>query len=77
MTGEPKRFFKTSESRVSFLGGHIGKDLRMYGILAACIATMAMFLGLFALSVESEPRNQTVEIVAETETVLAKSVKAE
>jgi hypothetical protein len=27
----------------------------MYGILAACIAAMAMFLGLFALSVQSEP----------------------
>jgi hypothetical protein len=26
----------------------------MYGILAACIAVMAMFLGLFALSVPPE-----------------------
>ncbi len=29
----------------------------MYGILAACIAVMAVFLGLFALSVESETRS--------------------
>ena len=28
----------------------------MYGILAACIAVMAMFLGLFALSVETDSR---------------------
>jgi hypothetical protein len=27
----------------------------MYGILAVCIAVMAMFLGLFALSVPPEP----------------------
>jgi hypothetical protein len=27
----------------------------MYGILAACIAVMAMFLGLFALSVDTAP----------------------
>jgi hypothetical protein len=29
----------------------------MYGILAACIAVMAMFLGLFALSVEPSSKN--------------------
>jgi hypothetical protein len=29
----------------------------MYGILAACIAVMAVFLGLFALSVESDTRS--------------------
>jgi hypothetical protein len=29
----------------------------MYGILAACIAVMAMFLGLFALSVAPESKN--------------------
>ena len=26
----------------------------MYGILAACVAVMAMFLGLFAMTVEPE-----------------------
>lgn len=26
----------------------------MYGILAACVAVMAMFLGLFAMAVEPE-----------------------
>lgn len=36
----------------------------MYGILAACIAVMAMFLGLFALSVDT------------TDTVHAKHAKA-
>ncbi len=29
----------------------------MYGILAACIAVMAMFLGLFALSVEPDSKD--------------------
>lgn len=49
----------------------------MYGILAACIATMAMFLGLFALSVDSGPRDPQVKIAAESETILAKKVTAE
>jgi len=49
----------------------------MYGILAACIATMAMFLGLFALSVDSGPRDHQVKIAAESETILAKKVAAE
>jgi hypothetical protein len=35
----------------------------MYGILAACIAVMAVFLGLFALSVESETRSLQDTIV--------------
>ncbi len=30
----------------------------MYGILAACIAIMAVFLGLFAISVEPAPEDQ-------------------
>jgi hypothetical protein len=30
----------------------------MYGILAACIAMMAMFLGLFAISVEPAAEDQ-------------------
>lgn len=32
----------------------------MYGILAACIVVMALFLGLFALSVEPVAENETI-----------------
>ncbi len=49
----------------------------MYGILAGCIATMAMFLGLFALSVDSVPQDHQVQLTAESETTLAKTVTAE
>lgn len=38
----------------------------MYGILAACIAVMAMFLGLFALSVESDSQARQDKLVIET-----------
>ena len=43
----------------------------MYGILAACIAVMAMFLGLFALSVEfdSKVSQQDLQKKAAIETV--------
>jgi len=48
----------------------------MYGILAACIAGMAMFLGLFALSVEA-PDSRQVIADAETPPVIANRVAAE
>ncbi len=38
----------------------------MYGILAACIAVMAMFLGLFALSVEPNSKNLQDKLTIET-----------
>jgi hypothetical protein len=38
----------------------------MYGILAACIAVMAMFLGLFALSVEPEATNRQDKLTMQT-----------
>lgn len=38
----------------------------MYGILAACIAVMAMFLGLFALSVAPESKNLQDKLAVET-----------
>jgi hypothetical protein len=38
----------------------------MYGILAACIAVMAMFLALFALSVEPEFKNRQDKLTMET-----------
>jgi hypothetical protein len=38
----------------------------MYGILAACIAVMAMFLGLFALSVAPESKNLQDKLTIET-----------
>ena len=38
----------------------------MYGILAACIAVMAMFLGLFALSVEPAPNALEDKLAVET-----------
>ncbi len=36
----------------------------MYGILAACVAVMAMFLGLFAMSVEPEADGIEKRVVA-------------
>ena len=44
----------------------------MYGILAACIAMMAMFLGLFAISVEPAAEDQlalTADQTAQVQTV--------
>ena len=43
----------------------------MYGILAACIAIMALFLGLFAISVEpsAEDLAMTVEQTARVHAV--------
>ncbi|WP_170937098.1 MULTISPECIES: hypothetical protein [Rhodomicrobium] len=38
----------------------------MYGILAACIAVMAMFLGLFALSVETDSKSLQDKLVIES-----------
>jgi uncharacterized membrane protein len=38
----------------------------MYGILAACIAVMAMFLGLFALSVEPETKTRQDKLTMQT-----------
>ncbi len=38
----------------------------MYGILAACIAVMAMFLGLFALSVEEPASTLQTKVSVET-----------
>jgi hypothetical protein len=38
----------------------------MYGILAACIAVMAMFLGLFALSVAPESENLQDKLAVES-----------
>lgn len=38
----------------------------MYGILAACIAVMAMFLGLFALSVGPEATNRQDKLTMQT-----------
>jgi hypothetical protein len=38
----------------------------MYGILAGCIAVMAMFLGLFALSVEPPAKNLQDKLTIET-----------
>jgi hypothetical protein len=40
----------------------------MYGILATCIAIMAMFLGLFALSVELESRGYDESMFTGSET---------
>ena len=37
----------------------------MYGILAACIAAMAMFLALFALSVEPVAENTQDKLAVE------------
>lgn len=39
----------------------------MYGILAGCIAAMAMFLGLFALSVETGSDEVSAKMAAEVE----------
>jgi len=41
----------------------------MYGILAACIAVMALFLGLFAISVEPVPQEQLALGAAQTAAV--------
>jgi hypothetical protein len=38
----------------------------MYGILAACIAMMAMFLGLFAISVEPAAEDQLALTAGQT-----------
>jgi hypothetical protein len=38
----------------------------MYGLLAACIVGMAMFLGLFALSVETGTAKRQDKLVVET-----------
>jgi hypothetical protein len=38
----------------------------MYGILAACIAAMAMFLALFAVSVEPVAENAQGKLAVET-----------
>jgi hypothetical protein len=38
----------------------------MYGILAACIAMMALFLGLFAISVEPAPNDELALTVDQT-----------
>ncbi len=38
----------------------------MYGILAACIAVMAMFLALFALSVEPDSKGRQDKLTMET-----------
>lgn len=38
----------------------------MYGILAACIAVMAMFLGLFAFSVDTDTKNLQDKLIIET-----------
>lgn len=43
----------------------------MYGILAACIAVMALFLGLFAISVEPVSDNQLVLGIEKAEAGLA------
>ncbi len=37
----------------------------MYGILVACIAGMAMFLGLFAFSVENDAAKRQDKLVIE------------
>ena len=39
----------------------------MYGILAACVAVMAMFLGLFAMSVEPETEGLQDKLIVGTE----------
>ncbi len=50
----------------------------MYGILAACIAVMAMFLGLFALSVEPAPNDLQARLSVETAApIVAKKSAAE
>jgi hypothetical protein len=56
---------------MTFKLGTIGRSHNMYGILAACIAVMAMFLGLFALSVPPEPQeaHAALETKAAMETV--------
>jgi hypothetical protein len=44
-------------------------DIRMYGILATCIAIMALFLGLFAISVPPEGEMRGVAQTAQIQTV--------
>jgi uncharacterized protein YoxC len=43
----------------------------MYGILAVCIAIMAVFLGLFAISVEPSAKNvaMTMDHTAQVQTI--------
>jgi hypothetical protein len=43
----------------------------MYGILAACIAIMAVFLGLFAISVEPSAQDaaMTMDQTAQVQTI--------
>lgn len=64
---------KKPEANVQSLAGRsfraaLRGRLCMYGILATCIAIMAMFLGLFALSVDLESRgvNESMFTGAET-----------
>lgn len=46
----------------------------MYGILAACIAIMAVFLGLFAISVEVPADGQVAVSVDQTAQVQVQTV---
>jgi hypothetical protein len=47
----------------------------MYGILAGCIAMMAMFLGLFAISVEPAAEDQLALTAGQTAQVQTVSNK--
>ncbi|NJM35140.1 MAG: hypothetical protein HC850_11010 [Rhodomicrobium sp.] len=49
----------------------------MYGILAACIAVMAMFLGLFALSVPPEPQDLQNALQTEAAVEIVKTSAAD
>jgi hypothetical protein len=64
--GDSKRFVNHKNLCSALRTARLGEREKMYGILAACIAVMAMFLALFALSVEPNSKNLQDKLTIET-----------